>query len=47
MTPLFVYFVAEEIGVSGILAVVMAGIAHGIEKEHLQNTTTKSCIYTW
>ncbi|MFR2551538.1 MAG: cation:proton antiporter, partial [Clostridioides difficile] len=50
MTPLFVYFVAEEIGVSGILAVVMAGIAHGIEKEHLQNTTTKLRIIsdnTW
>ncbi|MFL8674644.1 cation:proton antiporter [Clostridioides sp. GD02404] len=50
MTPLFVYFVAEEVGVSGILAVVMAGIAHGIEKEHLQNTTTKLRIIsdnTW
>ncbi|EQJ09054.1 cation:proton antiporter, partial [Clostridioides difficile] len=50
MTPLFVYFVAEEIGVSGILAVVMAGVAHGIEKEHLQNTTTKLRIIsdnTW
>ncbi|MCC0701572.1 sodium:proton antiporter [Clostridioides sp. ES-S-0049-02] len=50
MTPLFVYFVSEELGVSGILAVVMAGIAHGIEKEHLQNTTTKLRIIsdnTW
>ncbi|VIG31688.1 Na(+)/H(+) antiporter [Clostridioides difficile] len=50
MTPLFIYFVAEEVGVSGILAVVMAGIAHGIEKEHLQNTTTKLRIIsdnTW
>ncbi|MCC0654746.1 cation:proton antiporter [Clostridioides sp. ES-S-0001-03] len=49
-TPLFVYFVSEELGVSGILAVVMAGIAHGIEKEHLQNTTTKLRIIsdnTW
>ncbi|MCC0639372.1 MULTISPECIES: cation:proton antiporter [unclassified Clostridioides] len=50
MTPLFVYFVSEELGVSGILAVVMAGIVHGIEKEHLQNTTTKLRIIsdnTW
>lgn len=50
MTPLFVYFASEELGVSGILAVVMAGIAHGIEKEHLQNTTTKLRIIsdnTW
>ncbi|WP_255640440.1 cation:proton antiporter [Clostridioides sp. ZZV14-6153] len=50
MTPLFVYFASEELGISGILTVVMAGIAHGIEKEHLQNTTTKLRIIsnnTW
>ncbi|WP_050616349.1 cation:proton antiporter [Bacillus testis] len=41
ITPFFIYFLAEEIGVSGILAVVAAGIIHGIEKDRLQRTTTK------
>ncbi|MFS0780209.1 Na+/H+ antiporter [Bacillus sp. 1P06AnD] len=41
ITPFFTYFIAEEIGVSGILSVVAAGIIHGIEKDRLQRTTTK------
>lgn len=46
ITPFFVYLLAEEMGVSGILAVVMAGIIHGFERERLQMTTTKLQIIT-
>lgn len=35
MILFFVYFVVEEIGVFGILVVVMVGIVYGIEKEYL------------
>ena len=31
LTPLLVYFLAEELGLSGILAVVASGIAQGVE----------------
>ncbi|OCT12984.1 Na+/H+ antiporter [Paenibacillus pectinilyticus] len=50
MTPFVIYIVAEEIGVSGILAVVVAGIVHGLERDRLQQTTTKLHIIstnTW
>jgi CPA1 family monovalent cation:H+ antiporter len=45
MTPLFVYWIAERLGVSGILAVVAAGLAHGMLRSRLQLTSTncKSC----
>ncbi|MGE7878788.1 Na+/H+ antiporter [Peribacillus muralis] len=41
ITPFAIYMVAEEVHVSGILAVVSAGVIHGIERDRLQNTTTK------
>ncbi|WP_340373563.1 Na+/H+ antiporter [Peribacillus sp. FSL E2-0218] len=41
ITPFAIYMVAEEFHVSGILAVVAAGVIHGIERDRLQNTTTK------
>lgn len=33
MTPFFVYLICEEIGVSGILGVVAAGLIHAIERD--------------
>ncbi|EUJ37591.1 Na+/H+ antiporter [Brochothrix thermosphacta DSM 20171 = FSL F6-1036] len=33
VTPFLIYLLAEEIGVSGILAVVMGGVVHGMEKK--------------
>ena len=41
MTPLVVYFLAEEIHLSGILAVVAAGIVHSILYNRLQLTSTE------
>ncbi|AOH54956.1 Na+/H+ antiporter [Peribacillus muralis] len=41
ITPFAIYMAAEEVHVSGILAVVSAGVIHGIERDRLQNTTTK------
>lgn len=41
LTPFVVYFIAEHIGTSGILAVVAAGLIHGIEQDHLKLTSTK------
>ncbi|OPA73247.1 Na+/H+ antiporter [Paenibacillus selenitireducens] len=50
ITPFVIYLLAEELHVSGILAVVTAGIIHGIERDRLQQTTTKLQIIssnTW
>lgn len=50
MTPFVIFLLAEELHVSGILAVVVAGIIHGIERDRLQQTTTKLQIIstnTW
>ncbi|CAN7283174.1 Na+/H+ antiporter [Paenibacillus sp. LjRoot153] len=50
LTPFVIFMVAEEIHVSGILAVVVAGIVHGLERDRLQQTTTKLDIIstnTW
>ncbi|WP_057915425.1 Na+/H+ antiporter [Peribacillus muralis] len=50
ITPFAIYMAAEEFHVSGILAVVSAGVIHGIERDRLQNTTTKLQIVstnTW
>lgn len=50
MTPLIAYWVAEQLGVSGILAVVAAGLAHGLLYDRLQLTSTKLQIVsrtTW
>lgn len=41
LTPFFVYFVAEFLHVSGILAVVAAGLIHGIQQGRLRLTSTK------
>ncbi|HAT54000.1 MAG TPA: sodium:proton antiporter [Lactobacillus sp.] len=41
ITPFLVYYVAEELGVSGILAVVAAGLIHGVERNQLHLTSTK------
>lgn len=41
MTPLVVYYLAEEIHLSGILAVVAAGVAHSILYNRLQLTSTE------
>ncbi|MGE7603282.1 Na+/H+ antiporter [Peribacillus sp. NPDC097675] len=50
ITPFVIYMVAEEFDVSGILAVVTAGVIHGIERDRLQSSTTKLQIIstnTW
>lgn len=50
MTPLFTYWIAEHLGVSGILAVVASGLAHGLLQSRLQLTSTKLQIVsntTW
>lgn len=50
ITPFVIYMVAEEFHVSGILAVVTAGVIHGIERDRLQSSTTKLQIVstnTW
>ncbi|WP_079909905.1 Na+/H+ antiporter [Paenibacillus sp. 32352] len=50
ITPCLIYFLAEECKVSGILAVVAAGIVHAVEKDHMENTTSKMQIVsasTW
>ena len=46
MTPLVVYWLAEELHLSGILAVVAAGIMHSILYDRLHLTSTKIQIAT-
>ena len=41
LTPFILYMCAEEIGVSGILAVVAGGITHAIERDHSESTMAK------
>ncbi|EUJ39873.1 Na+/H+ antiporter [Brochothrix campestris] len=41
VTPFIIYILAEEIGVSGILAVVMAGVVHGMEKKSVTTQVVK------
>lgn len=36
LTPFIIYLIAEEMGVSGILAVVAGGIIHAIERDHAE-----------
>ena len=38
LTPFIIYLIAEEIGVSGILAVVAGGIIHAIERDHSESS---------
>lgn len=50
MAPFLVYLVAEECHLSGILAVVAAGIVHGIYKKRLRLTSTTNQVVlttTW
>ncbi|MHC9536247.1 cation:proton antiporter [Dellaglioa sp. BT-FLS60] len=41
ITPFLIYFVSEELGCSGILAVVAAGLIHGVQKDRLRLSSTK------
>ncbi|MBD3919274.1 Na+/H+ antiporter [Paenibacillus sp. PR3] len=41
LTPFVIYMLAEEIGVSGILAVVAGGIFHAVAKDRLEPYATK------
>jgi len=50
LTPFFVYLIAEACGVSGILAVVVTGLIHGIQQERLRLTSSRLQIVmtsTW
>lgn len=50
LTPFVVYLVAEAAGVSGILAVVMTGLIHGIQQNRLRLTSSRLQIVmtsTW
>lgn len=50
LTPFAVYFVAESINVSGILAVVVTGLLHGIQQNRLRLTSSRLQIVltsTW
>jgi len=50
MTPFLIYLVSEEIGVSGILAVVAGGIVHAIERDRLESASPEVRIVsenTW
>ena len=44
LTPLLVYFLAQELALSGILAVVAAGIAQGVERDRLRLTSARMQI---
>lgn len=46
MTPIVVYWLAEEIHTSGILAVVAAGVMHSLLNDRLRLTSTKVQIAT-
>lgn len=46
MTPLVVYWLAERLGLSGILAVVATGLVHSVLHQRLQLTSTKMQIVT-
>ena len=46
LTPFIIFIIAEEIGVSGILAAVAAGLVHGVEKDLLKLTSTKIRVVT-
>lgn len=50
LTPFVVYLIAEAIGVSGILAVVVTGLMHGIQQNRLRLTSSRLQIVmtsTW
>ncbi|NLR10299.1 MULTISPECIES: sodium:proton antiporter [Lactobacillaceae] len=41
VTPFILYYLADELGLSGILAVVAAGLIQGAEREHLRLTSSR------
>lgn len=50
LTPFIIYLTAEHLGLSGILAVVAAGIVHGIQGQRLRLTSTQTQLVnktTW
>ncbi|MCH4008781.1 cation:proton antiporter [Companilactobacillus sp.] len=50
LTPFAVYLIAEALGVSGILAVVMTGLLHGVQQNRLKLTSSRVQIImtnTW
>lgn len=50
LTPFIIYLVSEEIGVSGILAVVAGGIIHAIERDRTESVQLKMQVVsasTW
>lgn len=50
MTPFVVYLIAEAVGVSGILAVVVTGLLHGVQQDRLRLTSSRLQIVmtsTW
>ncbi|GGI39381.1 Na+/H+ antiporter [Mammaliicoccus stepanovicii] len=50
ITPFLVYIVAETFHSSGIIAAVIAGLIHGVEKDRIAQATTKEQVtynHTW
>lgn len=50
LTPFFLFFLAEEIGVSGILAAVAGGLVHAIERDRVDSSMLRLNIVsnnTW
>ena len=41
LTPFAVYFIGEELHASGIIAVVVAGLIHGLERDRLIRAQTE------
>ncbi|MCD9067429.1 sodium:proton antiporter [Staphylococcus pasteuri] len=41
LTPFVIYFIAEELHASGIIAVVFAGLVHGLERDRLLRAQTE------
>lgn len=46
LTPFAVYLIAEAVGVSGILAVVVTGLIHGVQQNRLRLTSSRLQIVT-
>ncbi|MGF7045988.1 CPA1 family monovalent cation:H+ antiporter [Paenibacillus sp. DS2015] len=40
LTPFVIYIIAEELGMSGILAVVAGGIVHAVERDRIETSAT-------
>lgn len=46
LTPIFIYLLCEIVNVSGILAVVAAGLIHSVARDKLEKTTTRLQMVT-